>query len=59
MSYRSGSIVLVYNFLFGATQDNDAAAMYTTLTTVLQSSSRSITAVVELDEVEKVTTVLG
>ena len=59
MFYRSGSIILVYDFLLGTTQDSNITMMHTTLTNVLQSSSGSITAAVELDEVEKVTSLFG
>ena len=59
ISYRSGSIILVYNFRFGATPDNDATTMHTTLTNIIESNREAVTAMVEMDEVEKVGVVLG
>ena len=49
----------MFNLLFGATQDNDAAAMHMALTNVIQEYRGAVTATLELDDVEKVRTGFG
>ena len=49
----------MYNFLLGATQDDDAVMMHMTLTNIIESNREAVTAMVEMDEVEKVGVALG
>ena len=56
---RSGSIILSYHFMFGATQDNDIAMMHTKVKEMIEENRGSLTASIEMGALESVGVTLG